>query len=383
MNNKSEYSTLLNSIRRFSILPKDDRKQAVRISRFLMSLIAYAISLSLVCLSYWLGVMESWVIVFCAITASTVFTIFYVWMRSGLNLKMADPSLTIIQMVVATIVVMFLMYTANHIRGPFLIIYLIVFLFGIFRLNTRQFLSLTIFVLFTYGLVIYVLMEYQPQKINLYEEMLQWMALASLLPFFAFLGGHISSLRRKLRNSHTELEEAMEKIQEMAIRDELTGVYNRRHVMELLDYEKNRSSRGGGIFCLAMLDIDHFKNINDRHGHLAGDAVLRAVATMIDKTLRNTEFCGRYGGEEFLIVLTHTDIKGALICAERVRTTIENTLFPDLGSDFKVTVSIGLSEYQIREDVEKIISRADEALYRAKKGGRNRVVTFAALLDDK
>jgi diguanylate cyclase (GGDEF)-like protein len=374
MNNKSEYSTLLNSIRRFSILPKDDRMQAVRISRFLMSLIAYAISFFLVCLSYWLGVMESWVIVFCAITASMVFTIFYVWMRSGLNLKMADPSLTIIQMVVATIVVMFLMYTANHIRGPFLIIYLIVFLFGIFRLNTRQFLSLTIFVLFTYGLVIYVLMEYQPQKINLYEEMLQWMALASLLPFFAFLGGQISSLRQKLRNSHTELEEAMEKIQEMAIRDELTGVYNRRHVMELLDYEKNRSSRGGGgIFCLAMLDIDHFKNVNDMYGHQAGDAVLRAVATMIDKTMRNTEFCGRYGGEEFLIVLTQTDIKGALICAERVRANIENILFPDLDPDFKVTVTIGLSEYHIREDVEKIISRADEALYRAKKGGRNRV----------
>src|SRR5664279_3229473 len=255
MNSRLLNISMMKLLSQYSLIPKDDKQQAVRISRFLMSLIAYAISFFLVCLTYWLGVMGCWVIVFCAIAASTVFTIFYFWMRSGLNLKMADPSLTIIQMVVATIVVMFLMYAANHIRGPFLIIYLIVFLFGIFRLNTRQFLSLTIFVLFTYGLVIYVLMEYQPQKINLYEEMLQWMALASLLPFFAFLGGHISSLRQKLRNSHTELEEAMEKIKEMTIRDELTGVYNRRHVMELLDYEKNRSSRGGGgIFCLAMLD---------------------------------------------------------------------------------------------------------------------------------
>jgi len=373
MNSRLLNISMMKLLSQYSLIPKDDKQQAVRINRFLMSAIAYVISFSLVCLSYWLGVMESWVIVFCAIAASMVFTIFYVWMRSGLNLKRADPSLTIIQMVVATIVVMFLMYTANHIRGPFLIIYLIVFLFGIFRLNTRQFLSLTIFVLFTYGLVIYVLMEYQPQKINLYEEMLQWMALASLLPFFAFLGGHISSLRQKLRNSHTELEEAMEKIQEMAIRDELTGLYNRRHVMELLDYEKNRSSRGDGIFCLAMLDIDHFKNVNDMYGHLAGDTVLRAVATMIKKTLRNTEFCGRYGGEEFLIILTQTNIKGALIFAERVRANIENILFPDLGPDFKVTVTIGLSEYRIREAVEKIISRADEALYRAKKGGRNRV----------
>jgi diguanylate cyclase (GGDEF)-like protein len=110
------------------------------------------------------------------------------------------------------------------------------------------------------------------------------------LPFFAFLGGHISSLRQKLRNSHTELGEAMEKIKEMAIRDELTSVYNRRHVMELLDYEKNRSSRGDGIFCLAMLDIDHFKNVNDMYGHLAGDAVLWAVATMIKKTCATRNF---------------------------------------------------------------------------------------------
>ncbi len=97
------------------------------------------------------------------------------------------------------------------------------------------------------------------------------------------------------------------------------------------------------------------------------------VASIIQKTLRTTEICGRYGGEEFLLVLTQTDIKGALICAERVRTNIENALFPDLDPDFKITVSIGLSEYHIRQDVKEIISRADEALYRAKKMGRNRV----------
>jgi diguanylate cyclase (GGDEF)-like protein len=181
------------------------------------------------------------------------------------------------------------------------------------------------------------------------------------------------TLEQKVIERTEKLEAAIQIIRELAIRDELTGMFNRRHLLELLEYEKNRSSRGGGFFCLAMLDIDHFKKVNDVYGHLAGDEVLRTVATMIDKTLRNTEFCGRYGGEEFLIVMTQTDIKGALIGAERVRTNIENTLFPNLGSDFKVTVSIGLSEYQIREDIDKIIARADEALYLAKKGGRNRV----------
>jgi diguanylate cyclase (GGDEF)-like protein len=159
----------------------------------------------------------------------------------------------------------------------------------------------------------------------------------------------------------------------MAIRDELTGLYNRRHVRELLEHEKNRSLRGGDIFCLAMLDIDHFKNVNDTYGHHAGDEVLKAVATTIKTTMRITEFCGRYGGEEFLIILPQTDIKGAFIGAERVRTNIENTLFPDIGPDFKITVSIGLSEYKMEKDIDDVIAHADEALYRAKKGGRNRV----------
>ena len=159
----------------------------------------------------------------------------------------------------------------------------------------------------------------------------------------------------------------------MAIRDVLTGLYNRRHVLELLDHEKNRSSRGGGIFCLAILDIDHFKDVNDTYGHKTGDEVLKAVATTIKTTMRNTEYCARYGGEEFLIVLTQTGINGAIIGAERVRANIEKILFPDIGSDFKITVSIGLSEYKMREDIDDVIARADKALYLAKNGGRNRV----------
>jgi len=270
-------------------------------------------------------------------------------------------------------VVTYAIYFANESRGVLLLAYVIVLLFGIFRLNTRSFLYISIFTLLTYGIDIALLHLFRPQGVNFSIEYLQWVVLALVLVAFSIIGGYISSLRQKLTISKSQQAKYIEIIREMAIRDELTGLYNRRHVLELLDYEKNRSSRGGSIFCLAMLDIDHFKNVNDHHGHLTGDEVLREVATMINETLRKTEFCGRYGGEEFLIVLPQTDIKGALIGAERVRTTIENTLFPDLGSDFKVTVSIGLSEYQIREDVDKIIARADEALYRAKNGGRNRV----------
>ena len=373
MNNKLEYSTLLNSIRRFSILPKDDPKQALRIRRFFMAFAAYILAASLDYFSYLAGFTEWKAIAGLLIIVPVINISLYIFFRTGLNLKMADPSLTGIQMCIAILVVMYGMYFAHESRGVLLLAYIIVLLFGIFRLSTRSFLYVSVFTLLTYGINIALLKVYRPQGVNFHIEYLQWYVLALVLVAFSVIGGYISSLRRNLSISKSQQAKSIEIIREMAIRDELTGVYNRRHVMELLDYEKNRSSRGDGIFCLAMLDIDHFKNVNDMYGHLAGDAVLRTVATMIDKTMRNTEFCGRYGGEEFLIILTQTDIKGALIFAERVRANIENILFPDLGSDFKVTVTIGLSEYRIREAVEKIISRADEALYRAKKGGRNRV----------
>jgi diguanylate cyclase (GGDEF)-like protein len=286
---------------------------------------------------------------------------------------MADPSLTVIQMCAAILVTTYGMYFVKEIRGVLLLIYMVVILFGIFRLNTRGYIYISLFTLLTYGIDIALLHIYNPFSVNFFIEYLQWIVLAIVLGLFSTIGGYISHLRHNLGAIKSQQAKSIEIIQEMAIRDELTGLYNRRHVMELLDYEMNRSSRGGGIFCLAMLDIDHFKNVNDNHGHQAGDAVLQKVAMVMKNTLRNAEFYGRYGGEEFLIVLTQTDIRGALICAERLRTKIENTSFSDIGHDFKVTVSIGLSEYQIQDSIEKIIFRADKALYRAKKCGRNRV----------
>ncbi len=357
----------------FSIAPKDDRKQALRMRRFFMAASAYALCSSLAYVSYLSGFMERECIWGFLIIIPIINITLYLLFRTGLNLKMADPSLTAIQMSAAILVTMYGMYFANESRGVLLLIYVMILIFGIFRLNTSSFLYISAFTLLTYGIDIVLLHLYRPQGINFNIEYLQWGVLALVMVAFSIIGGYISSLRQNLSISKSQQAKSIEIIREMAIRDELTGLFNRRHLMELLDQEKKRSSRGGGMFCLAMLDIDHFKNVNDVHGHLAGDEVLRTVATMMNNSLRNTEFCGRYGGEEFMIVLTQTDIKGALICAERVRTNIKNIVFPEIDTNFKVTVSIGVSEYQMREDVEKVISRSDEALYRAKKGGRNRV----------
>ena len=176
----------------------------------------------------------------------------------------------------------------------------------------------------------------------------------------------------KTNKINAELENALNTIQEMAIHDELTSLYNRRHLMQLMEIEKKRSDRSGQMFCLIMMDIDHFKRVNDTFGHLAGDQVLKVIAQKSRDTLRATDFCGRFGGEEFLLVLGQTTWEGARVCAERLRRLVELTKFSDLGDGFQVTISLGITEYNRSEALSKTIERADKALYIAKEAGRNR-----------
>lgn len=358
---------------RIGLYPRDNKEQTVRIRRFFMAAGTYAVAFILGLLQSRLGLMEVGPLYFVLIGVTAILTGYYLLFRTGTNLRFRDPSLTAPQMYTAAMVLMYCLYVAGPGRGVYLIIYLIVFLFGIFRFDTRQFLRITIFSLATYGLVIYLLLTFKPDTINLKVELLQWIALAVLLPCFSFIGGYISSLRNKLRKSHNELKEALITIQEMAIRDDLTGLFNRRHLMNLLDYEKKRTDRVGHLFCLAMLDIDHFKRVNDTLGHQAGDQVLQIVARVIGSSLRATDFCGRFGGEEFMLVLVETTGAVAKEPVERLRRLVEACTFPDLSPDLKITVSIGIAVYRLNEDISRTIFRADEALYQAKAAGRNAV----------
>ena len=171
-----------------------------------------------------------------------------------------------------------------------------------------------------------------------------------------------------------KLEQALGTINELAIRDELTGVHNRRYLMSLIDKEKERSDRNGRAFCLCLLDIDFFKRVNDTWGHSAGDAVLRAVARTVQAQVRGSDCFGRYGGEEFLLMLPETPADDAVVLTERVREAIEKLRCVEAGSEIALTVSIGVAEYRVGEAVGLAVARADEALYLAKSSGRNRVV---------
>jgi diguanylate cyclase (GGDEF)-like protein len=153
----------------------------------------------------------------------------------------------------------------------------------------------------------------------------------------------------------------------------LTGCFNRRYVLAVLEEQKQLADESGIPLCLAVLDIDHFKHINDSLGHLGGDQVLRDFGRLAQQSVRSGEVFGRYGGEEFLLIFPATSLLPALNICERIRAQIEAHSW-DSRLRNGVTVSIGVTQYVLGESVMEFFSRADTAMYLAKEGGRNQVV---------
>ena len=198
---------------------------------------------------------------------------------------------------------------------------------------------------------------------------MQFLALAGALPGFVYLTGKVPLL-------HTVLNKASRKIRTIeadAQRDALLGCFNRRFIVAALEEQKQHADDTGLPLCIAILDLDHFKRINDEMGHLGGDEVLRTFARVAQQSVRDEDIFGRYGGEEFLLIFPGTSLLPALNTCERVRAQVENHSW---GIDMRcrVTVSIGVTQYVRGESVLEFFSRADTATYLAKEGGRNQVV---------
>lgn len=174
-----------------------------------------------------------------------------------------------------------------------------------------------------------------------------------------------------------ELEQQNRDLREESIRDTLTGVFNRRFFEESLTKELSRATRTGKPIGLLFLDIDHFKNLNDTHGHLFGDLVLAQVAGIIERESRESDVVARYGGEEFVVLLTETTADGIDSVAERIRASVESLEVTRDGDSVPVTISIGAASSESPDDTPKaLIGRADEMVYESKRAGRNRVTVY-------
>lgn len=364
-----------------AILPAKDRQQRIRLQRFFMAAMCYVLWMSLavgMSMAGMLDIPEQMLVpVFSGIALTNLY--FFVFLRSGMNKRFRDPSLTFSQIVVAMSWVLVLMFSAMESRGAMLAVYVMCLLFGVFRLRRKDFMLLGAFGMAGYLGIVAIEAMFFSQRFDLAAEALRVAVLAGTLLWATLFGSYVGSLRLKLRARNQELQVALEEVHHAARHDHLTQVYNRRYVMQTMKQEKMRADRTRRAFSIVILDLDHFKIINDRYGHLAGDRVLMAFSERSKGTLRGMDFVGtdsvrtfgRYGGEEFIVVLPETDLGGAYRCAERIRYVTEDEPFDDV---FKVSVSCGVAEYRLGESIEDTLRRADAALYRAKDNGRNCVV---------
>ncbi len=359
------------------LIPHSDARQALRLRRFFLAAFSYLlwIGISGICQLVGMSRLEikTAAVLWLLIVLNNL--IFYFLLRSGLNKKFHDPSLTIPQMLAAIFWSGVVSYTTlSPIRGSMLALFLVIFIFGVFKLSFKQFLGLVAVAVATYTAAMLLLLHNDPGTVDPVLESIRTLLLLVTLMWFSLIGSYIQNLRKKVMKANSELQSAMETIEELVIHDELTGVHNRRQMFTVLNREKSLSDRTNMPFAVCLLDLDDFKNINDTKGHLTGDKVLRKFAQAVKNHIRKEDYIARYGGEEFLVIFTgRYCVEHSSECALRLQVLTERMRFPEIEDDLRLTTSIGVTVYQPQESIDSLLTRVDAAMYEAKNKGKNRI----------
>ena len=298
-----------------------------------------------------------------------VVVLFHAVFRFGLNLRFHEPSLTMPQLMTSLVIMLGVAYIERATQIALVPFILIAFSFGIFRLSTASLILLSMGCLGAYLGIILLRAHMEGYDLGFRADLVQWFVLALTLPGMILVGKQIQNMRQLLRATRYQLEHYEEK----SVRDELTGLYNRRQIQSELEQAKLQADSRGIPFTICLIDIDKFKEINDNNGHLAGDTILKEFARVARDSIRDTDILGRYGGDEFMQILPDTDVKGAVMHAERLRVYAHFLDFQKILAQKHISLSIGVAQYRRGEKITDLISRADSALYQAKQLGRNRV----------
>jgi diguanylate cyclase (GGDEF)-like protein len=330
------------------------------------TLIALLYTLSLL-VFYGHGLIHASTFFSVVLTVSCMITLFHGMFRFGLNRRFNEASLMLPQLlaILATMLAVAWLEHATQIAlAPFILVTLSL---GVFRLSAAALVTLAIGCLGIYLGMIVMRDSHEGFTPAFRSDLIEWMVLALTVPGVIAVGKQIHHLRQALHATQHRLEHYEEK----SIRDELTGLYNRRWL--LAELERLQVGKDGQPFSICLIDIDHFKEINDTNGHLTGDRILAGFAHVARECIRDSDIFGRYGGDEFLQILPHTDLKGAVMHAERLRVYAHFLDFEDILAQKHISLSIGVAQYQPGETLTSLIARADSALYMAKQLGRNRV----------
>ncbi|MDO8863730.1 diguanylate cyclase [Haliea sp. E1-2-M8] len=349
-----------------------DQAQALRLKRMAWGFGVQACTMLIVVALYGMGMIPGLPVVIYLGMIVALDVGFITTIKTGINLRFKDPSLTALQITLSVFPVIYIMFFVMEpqARMALLLMGTSSLLFGMFGLGRRGMLQVVGVILAGYLGLLLALYLWAPERINLLVEAVIVFAYACVLAINAYLGSVISSMRHKLKIQNRELAE-------LATLDPLTRLPNRRSLMAQLVKESARSERRfpeQDALCVSMLDVDNFKQVNDTWGHEAGDRILCQVGDAMRDIMREGDFVGRFGGEEFVIILPETSLEAARALVTRIRDTIAAMQFPELPAGAQVTVSQGIAAHRSGERIEDTLKRADDALFRAKDGGRNLVV---------
>lgn len=353
-----------------------DARQAARVRRLMLAGVLALIYLLVITIFHLQGLIGLSVLQTVAALIGIFFLLFRLCFALGLNLKAQEKNLRLPITISAIAVMLYTAYIAPVTQIAFIPFLFLVMAFVMHRLSPRQVLFLAGATLLGYALVVAAHNAAGGDGSMLTLECAQLLVLAVTLPGFAVLANRVQRLHSALFKANRKIRD----IEEDAQRDVLLGCFNRRYIVAALEQQKRLADETGIPLCLAVIDLDHFKRINDEAGHLSGDEVLRVFTSIAQKNVREGDIFGRYGGEEFLLVLPETSLLAALNVAERIREQVEHFAWDDKLRN-RVTVSIGLTQHMPGESVLDLFSRTDTAMYMAKQGGRNQVVVEEPTLD--
>jgi diguanylate cyclase len=348
--------------------------QRVRLSQALLAMLLMAAGVVAMHYFVWVGVAPERAVWWWTGLSFAGIALAFVLIRSGWSRRMADPSLVVPQMVyaLASGAVAYALVGAG--RGGVFPIVMVILMFGLFAATPRQMRWVSLYAVLMFGAVM-ALMSWRRPAVYVPEvELGYFIMVATMMPAVSILAGRLSEMRQRMRQQRVDLKQALARIQELATRDALTGLINRRHMQELLEQERQRSVRSGHVFCIAVIDIDRFKALNAQHGHAVGDEVLCALAREALAAIRLSDVMSRWGGGKFVLLLSDSRSALARGGVERLREKVAAMRVQAGGGERSITVSAGLTEHRAGESVAEALDRADRALYEAKAQGRDRVV---------
>ena len=300
---------------------------------------------------------------------------FFALVRASVVLGIAPRHLAVLQALFAIACNLGAYVVTGPVRGASMMILLVVIVFCTFSLRPRATLGLCATAIAALGGTMAWCVWRDPAHFPLHIELIHFLLACCSLLAVTLLAGEMSKLRASLKQQKQDLQAAVGKIRTLATIDELTSLANRRYMNEVLTTEERRQHGADRHMCIALLDIDFFKHVNDRFGHDGGDAVLRMFAAAASSELREADLLARWGGEEFLLMLPETGTEVAIAVLQRMADSVRAISIPGLDMGRDVTFSAGLVQRQANEPFAETISRADKAMYAAKGSRRDRVVT--------